>query len=204
MFCLLCRCPESHQHLLYVWETWTILFNKRLLVDIFLTRNLSRSLAFREVAGVDFEPSITTAITIIIAIVIVIAIAVITAIIVFTICLDSFLYVPLQVLTAACTRSFAAKTTSAFPNGKSVTVWLIVVTGLMNGRALQSRLVVTPPSSNALTGSVFLMGLFVIVKMTAVMRRMRNIVVSLSQRPNIGRAQEDQFYVHNFKEKQKK
>lgn len=25
-------------------------------------------------------------------------------------------------LTAACTRSFAAKTTSAFPNGKSVTV----------------------------------------------------------------------------------
>lgn len=118
MFCLLCRCPESHQHLLHVWETWTILFNKRLLVDIFLTRNLSRSLAFREVAGVDFEPSITTAITIIIAIVI----AVITAIIVFTICLDSFLYVPLQVLTAACTRSFAAKTTSAFPNGKSVTV----------------------------------------------------------------------------------
>ena len=74
----------------------------------------------------------------------------------------------------------------------------------MNGRALQSRLVVTPLSSNALTGSVFLMGLFVIVKMTAVMRRMRNIVVSLSQRPNIGRAQEDQFYVHNFKEKQKK
>ena len=82
MFCLLCRCPESHQHLLHVWETWTILTNKRLLVDIFLTRNLSRSLAFREVAGVNFEPSIT--ITIIIAIVI--AIAVITAIIVFTIC----------------------------------------------------------------------------------------------------------------------
>ena len=122
MFCLLCRCPESHQHLLHVWETWTILTNKRLLVDIFLTRNLSRSLAFREVAGVDFEPSITTAITIIIAIVIVIAIAVITAIIVFTICLDSFLYGPLQVLTAACTRGFAAKTTSAFPNGKFVTV----------------------------------------------------------------------------------
>lgn len=71
----------------------------------------------------------------------------------------------------------------------------------MNGRALQSRLVVTPPNSNALTGSVFLMGLFVIVKMTAVMRRMRNIVVSLSQRPNIRRAQEDQFYAHNFKEK---
>ena len=74
----------------------------------------------------------------------------------------------------------------------------------MNGRALQSRLVVTPPSSNALTGSVFLMGLFVIVKMTAVMRRMRNIVVSLSQRPNIERAQEVQFYAHNFKENQKK
>ena len=73
--------------------------------------------------------------------------------------------------------------------------------GLMNGRALQSRLVATPPSSNALTGSVFLMDLFVIVKMTAVMRRMRNIVVSLSQRPNIGRAQEDQLYAHNFKEK---
>lgn len=71
----------------------------------------------------------------------------------------------------------------------------------MNGRALQSRLVVTPLSSNALTGSVFLMGLFVIVKMTAVMRRMRNIVVSLSQRPNIERAQEGQFYAHNFKEK---
>ena len=122
MFCLRCRCPESHQHLLHVWETWTILTNKRLLVDIFLTRNLSSSLAFREVAGVNFEPSITITITIIIAIVIVIAIAVITAIIVFTICLDSFLYVPLQVLTAACTRSFAAKTTSAFPNGKSVTV----------------------------------------------------------------------------------
>lgn len=75
----------------------------------------------------------------------------------------------------------------------------------MNGRALQSRLVVTPPSSNALTGSVFLMGLFVIVKMTAVMRRMRNIVVSLS---NIGQTsgvrKRIKFYVHNFKEKQKK
>lgn len=84
MFRLLCRCPESHQHLLHVWETWTILTNKCLLVDIFLTRNLSRSLAFREVAGVNFEPSIIITITIIIAIVI--AIAVITAIIVFTIC----------------------------------------------------------------------------------------------------------------------
>ena len=39
-----------------VWETWMILTRKRLLVDIFLTRSLSKSLAFCELASVNFEP----------------------------------------------------------------------------------------------------------------------------------------------------
>ena len=36
----------------FVWETWIILTRKRLLVDIFLTRRLSKSLAFCEFASV--------------------------------------------------------------------------------------------------------------------------------------------------------
>ena len=40
----------------FVWETWIILTRNRLLVDIFLTRRLSKSLAFCEFASVNFEP----------------------------------------------------------------------------------------------------------------------------------------------------
>ena len=40
----------------FVWETWMILTRKRLLMDIFLTRRLSKSLAFCEFASVSFEP----------------------------------------------------------------------------------------------------------------------------------------------------
>ena len=36
----------------FVWETWIILTRNRLLVDIFLTRRLSKSLAFCEFASV--------------------------------------------------------------------------------------------------------------------------------------------------------
>ena len=39
-----------------VWETWMILTRKRFLVDIFLTRRLSKSFAFCEFASVNFEP----------------------------------------------------------------------------------------------------------------------------------------------------
>ena len=39
-----------------VWDTWMILTRKRLLVDIFLTRRLSKSLAFYKFASVNFEP----------------------------------------------------------------------------------------------------------------------------------------------------
>ena len=39
-----------------VWESWKILTRKCLLVDIFLTRRLSKSLAFCEFASVNFEP----------------------------------------------------------------------------------------------------------------------------------------------------
>ena len=39
-----------------VWETWMSPTHKRLLVDIFLTRSLSKSLAFCEFASVNFEP----------------------------------------------------------------------------------------------------------------------------------------------------
>ena len=40
----------------FVWETWMILPRKRLLVDIFLTCKLSKSLALCEFASVNFEP----------------------------------------------------------------------------------------------------------------------------------------------------
>ena len=40
----------------FVWETWIILTRNRLLVDIFLTRRLSKSLPFGEFASVNFEP----------------------------------------------------------------------------------------------------------------------------------------------------
>ena len=40
----------------FVWETWIILTRNRLLVDIFLARRLSKSLAFCEFASVNFEP----------------------------------------------------------------------------------------------------------------------------------------------------
>ena len=40
----------------FVQEPLMILTRKRLLVDIFLTRRLSKSLAFREFASVNFEP----------------------------------------------------------------------------------------------------------------------------------------------------
>ena len=40
----------------FVWETWRILTRNRLLVDIFLTRRLSKSLAFCEFTSVNFEP----------------------------------------------------------------------------------------------------------------------------------------------------
>ena len=40
----------------FVWETWIILTRNRLLVDIFLTRRLSKPLAFCEFASVNFEP----------------------------------------------------------------------------------------------------------------------------------------------------
>ena len=39
-----------------VWETWMILTRKRLLVDIFVTRRLSKSFAFCEFVCVNFEP----------------------------------------------------------------------------------------------------------------------------------------------------
>ena len=41
----------------FAWETWMILTRKRLLVDIFLTRRVSKSLAFCELinASVNFE-----------------------------------------------------------------------------------------------------------------------------------------------------
>ena len=42
--------------LLHVWETWMILTNKRLLVEIFLTRRLKKSLAFCQFASFNFEP----------------------------------------------------------------------------------------------------------------------------------------------------
>ena len=42
--------------LLHVWETWMILTNKRLLVEIFLTRRLPKSLAFCQFASFNFEP----------------------------------------------------------------------------------------------------------------------------------------------------
>ena len=38
-----------------VWETWMIQTRKSLLVDIFLTRRLSKSLAFCEFVSIDFE-----------------------------------------------------------------------------------------------------------------------------------------------------
>ena len=40
----------------FVWETWMILTRKRLLVDIFLTHRLSKSLAFCKFATINFEP----------------------------------------------------------------------------------------------------------------------------------------------------
>ena len=43
----------------FVWETWMIPTRKRLLVDVFLTRRLSKSLAFCEFASVNFWPCIT-------------------------------------------------------------------------------------------------------------------------------------------------
>ena len=42
----------------FVCETWIILTRNRLLVDIFLTRRLSKSLAFCEFASVNFEACI--------------------------------------------------------------------------------------------------------------------------------------------------
>ena len=39
-----------------VWETWMILPRKRLLVDIFFGRRVSKSPAFCEFASVNFEP----------------------------------------------------------------------------------------------------------------------------------------------------
>ena len=42
----------------FVWETWIILTRNHLLVDIFLTRRLSKSLAFCVFASVNFEPCI--------------------------------------------------------------------------------------------------------------------------------------------------
>ena len=39
-----------------VWETWMILTSESLLVDIFLTRRLSKSLTFREFASVNLKP----------------------------------------------------------------------------------------------------------------------------------------------------
>ena len=41
-----------------VWETWIILPGKRLLVDIFLTRRLSKSLEFCELASVNLSPGL--------------------------------------------------------------------------------------------------------------------------------------------------
>ena len=40
----------------FPWETWIILTRKRLLVDSFLTRRLSKSLAICEFASVNCEP----------------------------------------------------------------------------------------------------------------------------------------------------
>ena len=43
-------------HLLHVWETWMILCNKRLLVDLFShLQFIIKSLAFCEFASINFE-----------------------------------------------------------------------------------------------------------------------------------------------------
>lgn len=45
-------------YLLHVWKTWMIVTNKCLLVDIFLTGSLSKSLAICKFASIDFKPCI--------------------------------------------------------------------------------------------------------------------------------------------------
>ena len=43
----------------FVWEKWKILTCKRLVVDIFLTYRLTKSLMFCKFAGINFEPCVT-------------------------------------------------------------------------------------------------------------------------------------------------
>ena len=93
---------------------------------------------------------------------------------------DLFLFFFRQRPTAVFTHSFVAETTCAFPNGKCVTGFLSVTTSLMNWHAQWSPTAVTPLSLSALTGSVLLTRLCVIVRMTAEMLLMRSTVVSVA------------------------